>query len=344
MNKKLLVSAVAVALSGPALAQNASLYGIVDVGLSKVSNAGLVLASGAQSTSRLGFTASEDLGEGLKAGFTLEARLEADAGQLGAPTSIATSASAQIFNRRSTLNLSGGFGEFRLGLDQNAYYDTTLGFDVTGDKLAGTSTVFNDFKSTTLDGNYSAQTGRNSNQVKYTSPTFAGFKVRASYAFAGSTAAESAASANSVSALALDYVQGNLAVSVANARRDNATASLVSKATYVGGSYDLGSFKVVAGYEKRGNELETVAGTKNAYLIGAAIPLNQTTRLNVSLTTQTFNDATAPNERNVMAQVIRDLSKRTSIYAQAASVSNSGGSTAAASDVETFQTGIVHRF
>lgn len=85
MKKLFTVSALALAASA-ALAQSSSvtIYGITDVGVSRVSGVkgGSVklLSSGIMDGSRLGFRGNEDLGGGYRAIFTLEHRLELDTG------------------------------------------------------------------------------------------------------------------------------------------------------------------------------------------------------------------------------------------------------------------------
>ncbi|WP_313950920.1 porin, partial [Accumulibacter sp.] len=85
--QKTIALAVASLASGLALAQsNVTLYGIADMGYlygsgdagagNSGSNTFSGVTSGMQSGSRLGFKGSEDLGNGLKASFTLEYALD----------------------------------------------------------------------------------------------------------------------------------------------------------------------------------------------------------------------------------------------------------------------------
>jgi len=84
MKKLFTVSALALAAS-PAFAQSSvTIYGITDVGVSRVSgvrgSSVKLLSSGIMDGSRLGFRGNEDLGGGYRAIFTLEHRLELDTG------------------------------------------------------------------------------------------------------------------------------------------------------------------------------------------------------------------------------------------------------------------------
>src|SRR5688572_40735 len=124
--KKSLVALAALAVAGVASAQSSvTLFGVVDASVSSYSNKSdlaipsltnpflvdsikvkrTALANSGYNSSRLGFRGTEDLGGGLAASFWLEAPISNDDGQQGVAT----------FARRSTVSLSGGFGEIRLG-------------------------------------------------------------------------------------------------------------------------------------------------------------------------------------------------------------------------------------
>jgi predicted porin len=129
------------AFAGAASAQSSvTLFGIVDVGARAVKNGDgstvKSLTSNGLATSRLGFRAVEDLGDGLKAGFWLESEVASDTGTAGSSAgtfanSTATS-NAKFFNRRATVGLTGPFGEVRLGRDYTPTYSNLAAFDSYG--------------------------------------------------------------------------------------------------------------------------------------------------------------------------------------------------------------------
>ncbi len=101
-------------VSGATAQTSITVFGIADAGVRQVSNSGAgtlrSLATGGNSTSRIGFRGQEDLGGGLVASFHLEAGLRIDTG---------TSTGTQFYDRRSTVSLSQtSWGEIRLGRDQ----------------------------------------------------------------------------------------------------------------------------------------------------------------------------------------------------------------------------------
>lgn len=86
MKTKLLVALIGACFAAPVLAQsNITIYGIADAGIQVSRNGGnsngTKLVSGIADGSRLGFKGMEDLGNGYKAIFTLESRIELDTGR-----------------------------------------------------------------------------------------------------------------------------------------------------------------------------------------------------------------------------------------------------------------------
>lgn len=120
MKKPALLALAIGAIAGNVAAQTSSvtLFGVADVAVRQVKNgsAGNVsqVASGSNSSSRLGVRGVEDLGGGLSAGFHLESGVEFDTGTVNA---------SKFWNRRSTLSLMGPFGEIRLGRDSTPTYN-----------------------------------------------------------------------------------------------------------------------------------------------------------------------------------------------------------------------------
>jgi predicted porin len=82
------------------------------------------VSSSGNSQSRLGFRGTEDMGGGLATSFWLESPLTNDDGAVGLTN----------FTRRSTISLSGGFGEIRVGRD----YTPTFWVDTLYDPFANT--------------------------------------------------------------------------------------------------------------------------------------------------------------------------------------------------------------
>jgi predicted porin len=143
MKKSLLALAVLGAFSGLAAAQSSvTLYGTIDVSGRYVKADGfdrrLSEATDGINSSQLGFRGVEDLGGGLRAGFTLLSSIGADAGNIGSGTG-----SNKFWNRRSTVSLFGPFGEVRLGRDYRPDFWNHTIFDAFGTNGLGSSTNVN---------------------------------------------------------------------------------------------------------------------------------------------------------------------------------------------------------
>ncbi len=125
------------------------------------------LGNSGYNSSRLGFRGTEDLGGGLAASFWLEAPIKNDDGSEGVAT----------FNRRSTVSLSGGFGEIRLGRDYTPSFWNNTVFDPFGTNGVGTSV------SHSASSAYGHPT-RASNTVGYfLPPNLGGFYGQVQYGF-----------------------------------------------------------------------------------------------------------------------------------------------------------------
>ena len=114
MKKHLIAAAVAATLAVPAMAQ-VSISGRLDAGYSAIDAQDNTkdttgIGYSADTSSRLTFKASEDLGGGLKASLVLEAGIGGapKAGDLGQSTSFGS------FGRAQYMTLSGSFGQFLL--------------------------------------------------------------------------------------------------------------------------------------------------------------------------------------------------------------------------------------
>ncbi|MBP6242418.1 MAG: porin [Hydromonas sp.] len=86
----------------------------------------LVQGGTSENNSKFGIKGQEDLGNGLAAIFTLEGNLGADVGETNA---------GQLFNRESTVGLKGSFGEVKIGRAKSQM-ELALGGIVPGSRVA----------------------------------------------------------------------------------------------------------------------------------------------------------------------------------------------------------------
>ena len=175
MKKSILAAAVITAVSGTAYAESSiTMYGLTDGGVgytqfksndAKSSRFGAW--DGGQSSNRWGLRGSEDLGDGLKAIFTLEGGFSLMNGT--------QSQSGRLFGREAVVGLkSSSWGEFTMGRQGNIAYRW----------LAGVATPFgNNYDQSRAAGTFSPAEVRYDNQVQYLSPSFSGFQVGVGYSF-----------------------------------------------------------------------------------------------------------------------------------------------------------------
>ena len=101
---RLMLAAVAVCGTSAVMAQSSvTIYGRVNTTIEHQKTGNLSKTSMENNNSRIGFKGVEDLGNGLKAGFQLEAGFGSDDGS-----------GPLTFKRQSEVNLSGNFGMVRL--------------------------------------------------------------------------------------------------------------------------------------------------------------------------------------------------------------------------------------
>lgn len=117
MKKTLIALGVLAALPSLAMSSEVKIYGKIDVGLAyynidpgvagQDSVSSLSMMSGQTAGSRLGFTGSEDLGNGHKVGFILENGMNIDSGSLGQ--------GGKLFGRQALLYVDGPYGNIKFG-------------------------------------------------------------------------------------------------------------------------------------------------------------------------------------------------------------------------------------
>lgn len=166
----------------------ATLYGTVDLGIRSVHNDGLgsktSLSSGGYRASRLGLRGSEELGAGWQAGFRFEALINADTGKLGSST-----LAGHFWSRHSYLEIgSPSQGRLRLGYDNTPTHRLWLDGEPWPIGLGSSSNLFD----TPQNGPWREVFGPVSrfettmyyarNMLQYLSPRFGGFSGELAYA------------------------------------------------------------------------------------------------------------------------------------------------------------------
>ncbi|MBS0545322.1 MAG: porin [Proteobacteria bacterium] len=313
MQKKLIALAVAGLVSVPAFAQsNVTIYGIVDMGYkyqgdnvdSNVKNRNAI-DSGISGGSRIGFKGTEDLGNGLKAGFVLEQGILADTGN--------SDQAGRTFGRQSFVSLSGGFGTVAAGRQYTPAHAI----------LAGNIDPFGLGKATAGSiANFYISEARLDNLLAYVSPTWGGFNFVAGYTFnaSGNEQTNRGATANNATdvrawTIAPTYKNGPIYLAANYHKLDPVLSGDPSTKVWdLAGTYDFGVVKLGAVY---GQRKQDDAKVKQWALTGA-VPVGAAGKVQVSYGQRKFDEGGNTYDGAKVSQWAlgyeHALSKRTALY------------------------------
>lgn len=338
MKKHLIAAAVAAAVAVPAVAQ-VTVSGVLDVGVFQDKVDGQrgiqnVRGAGTRSSPVLTLSGSEDLGGGLKAGFTLQGNLGADTGRLGAISGTEN----KVFDRFAFVSLSGGFGEVQLGKTTNAVdtrqHAAANGFNINLSVIGGV--------------------GKQDNSLRYLSPRVSGLqadltKVNGEVRTAGDPGV------GDHLIYGINYVQGPFAAGYSVAKVKRATAATNLERSVIDFAYDFGLARVAV--SRNVSERETrVATDSSVDAVTVAVPFGGAYRVVLGLH-EGKDLVTAGNKATVTTLGLDyRLSKRTTAYGAYSDTSREGtsalkgatneaiGTTVANKASKLFGVGIVHSF
>lgn len=345
MKKTLLAVALFAGAAGAAqAADSVTLYGLIDAGLGfeQVKFNGntqnrIGAVQGVSSGSRFGLRGTEDLGDGLRAVFTLE-------GGFG-PLNGMSAQSGRLFGRQATVGLdSDSWGRLEFGRQTNMaskYFGTIDPFGISYN-TANMGTVFS-----------AANTMRLDNMVMYQTPSMSGLKLGVGYSFSADDTVSDASQRgfatsnnNRVLTTGAQYLNGPLNVALSYDRfnptndRPGGKSDATIQQYIVGGAYDFEVVKLAAAFgqtrdgwfvgQKMGttpdgfNDLGTFKLAEgfraNSYMIGATVPMGRHAvfgswqRATASNNKLTGDDATM----NVYSLgYTYEFTKRTNLYAYA---------------------------
>ena len=329
---RLMLAAVAVCGTSAVMAQSSvTIYGRVNTTIEhqktgKESKTGMF-----NNNSRIGFKGVEDLGNGLKAGFQLEAGFNSDDGS-----------DALAFKRQSEVNLSGNFGMVRLGnFYPESYYATSDYIGMHNHETGSSADAFYidpvwmGRGKVAQGGNYGLGTG---NKFAYRTPTFNNFWAEASVSFHEKASATSAGNKTGYD-LAANYNNGPLALGAGYSQIAGARQAALR------GLYNFGQFVVGAYYQYND---EFTLGNRNNFRLSGMYVLNASEfHVNVGhVDSWSKRKDTAATQWTLGYNY--NLSKRTKIYTYYTKVNNKKGADymtgTAGDDFSSFALGVRHNF
>lgn len=330
------------AAAGTAQAQTVNLYGMVDTGLENVSN---VAGSGSllrvPSTtgmlpSRLGMRGKEDLGGGLSAIYTLEMGFGPDTGASGQ--------GGRLFGRQSFVGLSGDWGAITLGRQWTMLFWSLIDSDIVGPSIYGLGSLDayipnarvdnsiaykGKFSDVTLGATYS--TGRDTVNA---GPSPAGTNC------AGENGADSSACREYSFmakydpkgwgvALGYDRINGRaVPVTVPPSPVFGGLDSSSKSDTRVllNGYFNVGSVKLAGGVIRRNNEGSAIRPKSDLWYAGASWPVTPALTIDGTLAKLDYKNGSNADATLFAVRSLYKLSKRTTLYAQLATIRNGSAS------------------
>lgn len=315
MNKKLIAALAMTALvaAPTAMAQsNVTVYGIVDayVGYAKAGdNKRLGVDSGGLYGSRLGFRGTEDLGNGLKAVFTLEYAITVDQneGVGGGP----------LRARQQFVGLQGDFGQVSLGRQYAPGYAIAR-YDAAGGVPFGPQALMSGAAGSTITP---ASPARWDNSIAYRAPKFGNLSTSAIYSL-GEKNQDRNRRAGDRWAVAGDYANGPLIVGLIyqHGREVVPVTAEDQKDWALGASYNFGTVSLFGTYQA----VDT-GDTDKVWHVGGRLAVGPAG----SYVFVAYGELDADNDdKSATAGVIgyrHALSKRTSLYTAYNAVDNESG-------------------
>ena len=322
----------------------ATLYGVLDVGVQYLSNANsagksqISLASGSFLPSRFGIKGQEDLGGGYNAFFLLESGFNVDDGS--------QASAATFFNRFSYIGLNTPYGAITLGRQGSVQYNKTYSYDplyyATYSNLSLNAAPISILKI--------------NNAVQYQSKNFNGFNVQLEYGFGQELAGNS--SAGRYVGGALEYVNDSFSARVLQERTRGSMIGTVDQSALedhrssIAATYKLNKLTFFGDFTRVTGNLR-ISPTGSIYTVAAAYSPSDVWRFTGEAGMYDQSGIGGrPKLYNAMVQYF--FSKRTSLYAIAGYMVNSGGTrfgvaypnTTALPDQHQFGTtlGMNHRF
>jgi predicted porin len=298
--------AVALLTSLPLLAtaqSNVTVYGVVDAAVSSEDSgaAGVgrqtVINSGDQSSSRIGFRGTEDLGNGLKAIFNIEAGVNIDNG---------TTDSA-MFGRRAVVGLQNELGALTVGREYTPIAAVASATDILGQGFYGSN-----LSAFSTSNTATPLTRRISNSVNFKSASLSGFKINASYG-AGE---QPTGASQDLLGVSLEYANGPFYAGGGYQTTERADGDFKEYALGLG--YKIGDVEI------KGNYLAAdpaAANNKFEQLnVGAAMKVGGAGKVFANVQQNKLENGAKGNGFTLAYS--HTLSKRTNVYASYASLRN----------------------
>ncbi|WP_158218848.1 porin [Roseateles aquatilis] len=317
----------AIALAPAALAQGkesgsgVQVFGLLDIGVQALKASGTdtryFVNSDGNTSSRFGVRGTEDLGGGLKVGFWLESAVSVDDGTSGATsTNNKDSVSGGLtWGRRATVQVSGDWGELRLGRDYvPSFGNLTTSMHPFGTNGVGSSGLM--FYPVPANGTTARTNVRASNSIGYFTPSgINGFYGHVMVAL-GEQGPGPTRKDGDLQGVRVGWRNEVFNTSAAISRTRYATGNYTQ--SNVGATYQWGPAKLMALWGR--NEVGITSTT--ATMLGTQYQLGPG-ELRFAYTWLKAKNI-ASDATHIALGYVYDLSKRTALYGNIARIDNKG--------------------
>jgi predicted porin len=311
------LAAFALVASTVAMAE-VKLSGVIDASVASTTKMGTYLEQGAwTSVSSITFSASEDLGGGLKA-FT---NLEAGFGLNGSSANGGNDASASpgaLFSRQANVGLSGDFGSITAGLQLSPFIAAAAG---------STSGVGNFFVQRIIMGSSAAGCSANCNvqaggffirnAITYTTPSVMGFTGTLMGNTNGGVDQTGGSGLITQNGTQDKYMAGSITGAVGAGTLNIAFDDRKNQDSHwlVGGTYPIAGALTLSG-SIMNRKVDNVSGSIGSYNLGGSYALTEATSLILQYAAADKGKNSATNDSSLWNIAVgHTLSKSTSVYA-----------------------------
>ncbi|WP_027014204.1 porin [Comamonas composti] len=333
---RLVLAALAVFGAGAAMAQSSvTLYGRINTTVERQKLGDVSNTVMQNNASRWGVRGTEDLGDGLKAGFVLESGFSSDTG----------AADATFFGRQSEVNLEGGFGMLRLGNYFPGSYFAIPDYVSMHNHDTGPSSdalyVDPNWMGAGVASQYGAGGLGTKNRIGYSAPTFGGFSAEGSMSLHEKTAGTNNKNGYD---LAANYNAGPLALGGGYSYWNNNWQAALRAA------YTLGQFTVGGYYQRNDDDL---LGSRNNFRLSGMYVLGASEfHANVGRANK-WSKLSDSGATQWTLGYNYNLSKRTKVYGYYTRINNDGNASygydatasgGAGQNFSSFALGVRHNF
>ena len=301
MKTKFIAAVVATCFAAPALAQSSvTIYGLVDAGFMKTKGESTKLVSGIADGSRIGFKGTEDIGNGYKAIFNLEARVELDTGgqspglvtanqglyltkgmtafqtpalastlatiRAGLQPAVAVNAEKALFDRTAMVGLVTPVGAILMGRMYTPGYEVFAAADAFETGTAGT---WGGITGGTAGFTALGADIRSQKSVQYRIATPSGLGGSVMYGMKNSGYL---GRYNKFRGIAVTYKANGFDIGAGHNQGEDQAGRKSLTTNTVGGSYTMGAFKFFAGYHDQVNRNSALLADYLAVFNGQIAP------------------------------------------------------------------------